>query len=223
MSNTHERYLSPAYTSPKSPYQIPIVAKNTLPTTMARSSSYDPHRVLGYFDIPSRSAPSSPQGAFFAHSPVSRSSSPARDVRRSRELNQSHSGSDFDDALVGFSLVPNWLKMAMEQDQHSGHSSAAAANKSASQRPSRYSPLNSPDSLMTTSNDTSPLSPRTPQLNVKIPHSNNLVSDAQYNANESKPELENDDYWEEEDEGYWGEMEEEEQDEDLEEAYRSVL
>lgn len=123
--------------------------------------------------------------------------------------------------------MPNWLKLAMEQDQHSGQSSAAAAYKSASHRPSHFSPINSPDSLMTTSNDASPLSPRTPQLNVTIPQSRNLISDVQNNTNTTKPDLDNNDddqrYWEEEDEGYWGEMEEAEQDEDLEEAYRSVL
>src|ERR1700721_1281865 len=114
MSNPQDRYLTPAYGSPKSPYQSPIAVKSATPQTMARSSSYDPHRVLGYFDIPSRSAPSSPQTTSLPYSPVSRSSSPFRDTRRSREFNHSHSGSDFEDALVGFSLVPNWLKIAME-------------------------------------------------------------------------------------------------------------
>src|SRR5437762_12164785 len=102
MSNTNsDRYLSPGYASPKSPYQTPIIAKNAIPTGMTRSSSYDPHRVLGYFDLPNRSAPSSPQTTSIPFSPVSRSPSPARDARRSREFNHSHSGSDLEDAQIG--------------------------------------------------------------------------------------------------------------------------
>jgi hypothetical protein len=214
MSNSsNERYLSPGYTSPKSPYQTPIIAKGPIPTGMTRSSSYDPHRALGYFDLPNRSLPSSPQTTSTPFSPVSRSSSPARDVRRSREFNHSHSGSDLEDALVGFSLVPNWLKLAMEQDQNS-----AAQQKSNTQRPNRYSPLNSPVSLTTTSNDVLPVTPRTPQLNVAIPNSN-----ASNQNSELKAEDEDQRYWEEEDEGYFGEMDEDEPDEDLEETYRSVL
>lgn len=217
MSNTNnDRYLSPGYASPKSQYQIPIIAKNPTPVSMIRSSSYDPHRVLGYFDLPNRSAPSSPQTTSIPFSPVSRSSSPARDVRRSREFNHSHSGSDLDDALVGFSLVPNWLKLAMEQDQNS-----ATQQKSNSQRPNRYGQLNSPDSLMTTSNEASPVTPRTPQLNVTIPNTKEPVSSNQ--TIESKADDDDQRYWEEEDDGYFGEMEEYEQDEDLEETYRSVL
>ena len=216
MSNTNnDRYLSPGYTSPKSPYQTPIVTKNAIPIGMTRSSSYDPHRVLGYFDLPNRSAPSSPQTTSIPFSPVSRNSSPARDVRRSREFNYSHSGSDLDDALVGFSLVPNWLKLAMEQDQNS-----TAQQKSNAHRPNRYSPLNSPDSLMTSSNDVSPVTPRTPQLNVAIPNTKEHPSSNQ--NNESKKQDEDQRYWEEEDEGYFGEMDDE-QDDDLEETYRSVL
>jgi len=216
MSNSNDRYLAPGYSSPKSPYQSPI-PKNALPTSMTRSSSYDPHRVLGYFDIPSRSAPSSPQTSYVPYSPISRGSSPARDVRRSREFT-SHSGSDLEDALVGFSLVPNWLKTAMEQDQNTSHSSNGSKNTT--QRPSRYSPLNSPDSLMTTSNDQSPLTPRTPQLNVSIPKTEESIDTKK---TETKPEEDDRRYWEEEDEGYWGEMEEDEQEEDLEETYRSVV
>src|SRR5271170_7313474 len=149
MSNSNDRYLAPGYSSPKSPYQSPI-PKNALPTSMTRSSSYDPHRVLGYFDIPSRSAPSSPQTSYVPFSPISRSSSPARDVRRSREFT-SHSGSDLEDALVGFSLVPNWLKMAMDQDKNPN---------SPTQKTTSHSPLNSPDSMLTTSTEQSPLTPR---------------------------------------------------------------
>lgn len=208
MSNTQDRYLTPGYASPKSPYQVPTFSK---PANMVRSSSYDPHRVLGYFDLPSRSAPSSPQTNSLPYSPISRSSSPARDARRSREFNYSHSGSDLEDALVGFSLVPNWLKMAMEQDQN-----PTAAQKTNPNRPRKYSPLNSPNSL-TTSNDTSPVTPRTPQLNVTIPKATEKLSSSE---KESNSEDEDRLYWEEEDEGYWGEMEEDEQDEDLEETYR---
>jgi hypothetical protein len=47
--------------------------------------------------------------------------------------------------------------------------------------------------------------------------------DQQTKETQIKPEDEDRRYWEEEDEGYFGEMEEDEQDEDLEEAYRSVL
>src|SRR5271169_5584265 len=127
MSNTQDRYLTPGFASPKSPYQVPNVTAK--PTNMARSTSYDPHRALGYFDIPSRSAPSSPQTSSLPYSPVSRSSSPARDIRRSRDFNHSHSGSDLEDALVGFSLVPNWLKMAMEQDQNSTSKTKSSTNR----------------------------------------------------------------------------------------------
>ena len=74
---------------------------------------------------------------------------------------------------------------------------------------------------MTTSNDASPVTPRTPQLNVTIPNTNEPVSSNQ--NNESKEEDEDQRYWEEEDEGYFGEMDEDEQDDDLEETYRSVL
>jgi len=215
MSNTNgDRYLSPGYTSPKSLYQTPIIAKNAIPTAMKRSSSYDPHRVLGYFDLPNRSAPSSPQTTSVPFSPISRSSSPARDARRSRGFSHSHSGSDLEDALVGFSLVPNWLKMAMEQDQNTTAQQKSSANQS-----NRYSPLNSPDSLLSTSNDASPLTPRTPQLNVAIPNTKQLESSNE--NNESKTEDEDQRYWDDEDDGYWGEMEEDDQ--DLEETYRSVL
>jgi len=224
MSNNHDRYLTPAgYASPRSPYQIPNVTKVAAPTNinMTRSSSYDPHRVLGYFDIPSRSVPSSPQTSSLPFSP-SRSSSPARDIRKSRELNPSHSGSDLEDALVGFSLVPNWLKVAMEQDHNTNNSSTG--QKSSEHRPHRYSPLNSPDSLMTTSNETSPATPRTPQLNLTIPKSKDHVSSPQDNEEKmAADEAEDQRYWAEEDEGYWGEMEEYERDEELEECYRSVL
>jgi hypothetical protein len=187
---------------------------------MSRSASSDPHRVLGYFDLPSRSAPSSPQTSYLPYnSPASRSSSPARDPRRSRDFNYSHSGSDLEDALVGFSLVPNWLKMAMEQDQNPNASSSAQKSTTANRRPYKYSPLNSPDSLLTSSNDVTPVTPRTPQLALTIPRS----EDQPAKETQIKAEDEDRRYWEEEDEGYFGEMEEDEQDEDLEEAYRSVL
>src|SRR5271155_5434947 len=145
MSNPNERYLLPAYASPRSPQQSTFPPKAT-PTNMSRSASSDPHRVLGYFDIPSRSAPSSPQTSYVPYSPISRGSSPARDVRRSREFT-SHSGSDLEDALVGFSLVPNWLKVAMDQDKNPN---------SPTQKTASHSPLNSPDSLLTTSTEQSP-------------------------------------------------------------------
>jgi hypothetical protein len=220
MSYPNDRYLAPAYSSPKSPYQSPTTARNTASIPMARSSSYDPHKVLGYFDIPSRSAPSSPQTTFLPFPPMSRSSSPARDVRRSIEYNPSHSGSDLEDALVGFSLVPNWLKMAMEQDRNSQQPSTA--QKININDP--HGRLHSPDSLMTTSNETTPVTPRTPQLMLTIPKTKDLVSSPQNKTESQKQEQEDDDrrYWEEEDEGYFGEMEEGE-DEDLEECYRSVF
>lgn len=72
---------------------------------------------------------------------------------------------------------------------------------------------------MTSSNDATPVTPRTPQLNVTIPRS----KDEAAMETQIKPEEEDRRYWEEEDEGYFGEMDEDEQDEDLEEAYRSVL
>jgi hypothetical protein len=64
-----------------------------------------------------------------------------------------------------------------------------------------------------------PRTPQTPQLNLSIPRTKEQES----NQTQLKPEDEDRRYWEEEDEGYFGEMEEDEQDEDLEEAYRSVL
>jgi hypothetical protein len=220
MTSPRDRYLAPAYGSPKSPYQTPNSAKSPTPQTMARSSSYDPHRVLGYFDIPSRSAPSSPQMSYLPYSPISRSSSPARDTRRSREYTHSHSGSDFDDALVGFSLAPNWLKLAMEQDQlPSAHDSSITGRRSP------YSPLSSPNSNTNTSAQNTPVTPRTPQLNLEIPNPKGLASGPQIIRRGSKPNRQIDEdrqYWEEEeDDGYFGEMEEEGE-EDLEEAYRSI-
>lgn len=209
MSNTNDRYLSPGYTSPKSPYQSPISIKNA--SRMTRSSSHDAHRVLGYFDLPSRSAPSSPQTTSIPlFSPISRSSSPGRDTGKPHKFNHSRSGSDLDDALVGFSLVPNWLKMAMEQGQNTNQSSRTRSNTN------RSSLLSSPDSLTTTSNEASPATPQNSQLNIKIPQTQEVQNDL-------KPEEEDQRYWEDEDEGYWGEMEEDEQDEALEEAYQSVL
>ena len=216
MSYSNDRYLAPAYSSPKSPFQSPTTARNTASIPMARSSSYDPHRALGYFDIPSRSAPSSPQTSFLPFTPMSRSSSPARDVRRSMEYNPSHSGSDLEDALVGFSLVPNWLKLAMEQDRNSQQHSAAQKTNDAR--------LHSPDSLMTTSNETTPVTPRTPQLTLTMPKTKELASSPQKETESQRQDQEDDDrrYWEEDDEGYFGEMDEGE-DEDLEECYRSVF
>lgn len=211
MSNADNHYLKPGF-SPQSPTHP--AAKN-LPINMSRSSSYDPHKVLGYFDLPSRSAPSSPQNSYIPFSPVSRSSSPAgRDVRRSRDLNVSHSGSDIEETLTGFSLVPNWLKMAMEQDQHSNQST----QKSAPRRPYKYSPLNSPDSIVSSSNDASPITPRTPQLNVALPQNEEST---QEKSGQKEEKVEDEEYWAEEDEGYFGELDEDE-DEDLEEIYRSV-
>jgi hypothetical protein len=217
MSNNNDRYLSPAYASPKSPYQSPIIGKST-PPSMARSSSYDPHRALGYFDIPSRSAPSSPQVSYTPFTPQSRSASPAREARRSREFNNSHSGSDLEDALVRFNLVPNWLKLAMEQDQ------PVMGVKPPQTPRNPSSPLNSPNSVVTSPNpNTHPI--QTPYLNLTIPQGRNVkVAELQEAAEISNAKPSDDEdrlYWEqEEDEGYWAEMEE--NDEDLEEAYRSV-
>lgn len=220
-NNNHDRYLTPAYASPKSPYQSPIIGNSIPPAqAMGRSSSYDPHRVLGYFDIPSRSAPSSPQTSYLPYTPTSRSNSPAREARRSREFShQNHSGSDFEDALVGFNLVPNWLKMAMEQDQP-----VMAGVKTTQFRQQPHSPLSSmgsPNSVLPSPNQATPMTPRTPQLNVTIPLNKDVKSPVtQEIVESSKTEDEDRRYWEEEDEGYWGEMEGDE--EDLEEAYRSV-
>jgi hypothetical protein len=212
MSNANDQYLKPGFSTPKSPTHS--AASKNVPINMSRSSSYDPHKALGYFDLPSRSAPSSPQTSYIPFSPVSRSSSPAgRDVRRSRDLNFSHSGSDIEDTLTGFSLVPNWLKMAMEQDQHSNQT-----QKSAPRRPYKYSPLNSPDSVVSSSNDASPITPRTPQLNVALPQNEESTKEK---SEQKKEQVEDEEYWAEEDEGYFGELDEDE-DEDLEEIYRSV-
>jgi hypothetical protein len=135
-------------------------------------------------------------------------------VRRSRDLNVSHSGSDIEETLTGFSLVPNWLKMAMEQDQHSNQS----AQKSAPRRPYKYSPLNSPDSIVSSSNDASPITPRTPQLNVALPQNEESTKEK---SGQKEEKVEDEEYWAEDDEGYFGELDEDE-DEDLEEIYRSV-
>jgi len=71
---------------------------------------------------------------------------------------------------------------------------------------------------MSSSNEVTPITPRTPQLNLTIPRS----KDEAATETQIKPEEEDRRYWEEEDEGYFGELDEDE-DEDLEEAYRSVL
>ena len=109
--------------------------------------------------------------------------------------------------------------MAMEQDQNTNASSSAQKSTTASRLPYKYSPLNSPDSLLTSSNEVTPVTPRTPQLALTMPRS----EDQPAKETQIKPEDEDRRYWEEEDEGYFGEMEEDEQDEDLEEAYRSAL
>ena len=223
MTSPRDRYLTAAYGSPKSPYQTPNGSKGITPQTMARSNSHEPHRVLGYFDIPSRSAPSSPQMSYLPYSPISRSSSPARDARKSKEYTYSHSGSDFDDTLVGFSLAPNWLKLAMEQDQLP----SASANNSSMPRRNPYTPpLSSPNSNVSTSAQSSPVTRRTPQLTLEFPAPEELASAAgpQIKRRASKPNGQADEdrrYWEDEDDGYFGEMEEEGE-EDLEEAYRSI-
>src|SRR5579859_2989166 len=219
MTSPRDRYLAPSYPSPKSPYQTPNnIVKGATPQAMARSSSYDPHRVLGYFDMPSRSAPSSPQMSYLPYSPVSRSSSPARDTRKSREYTHSHSGSDFDDTLMGFSLTPNWLKMAMEQDQLP----SSLANNS---RTKPSSPISSPNSNPSISDQSTPITPRTPHLNVDIPKPKELDQSPQFTRRGSKHNRQAEEdrrYWEEEeDDGYFGEMEEEGE-EDMEEAYRSI-
>jgi hypothetical protein len=117
--------------------------------------------------------------------------------------------------------------MAMEQEHNS--------NNPASQKgvprypPKRYSPLNSPDSILDSSTDPSPTTPRTPRLNIAIPKSDELSSIPANDAKRREPKAEHDDeedrrYWEEEeDDGYWGELDEDEddeKDEDLEETYR---
>jgi len=106
--------------------------------------------------------------------------------------------------------------MAMEQDQHSSQS---GTQNSAARRSYKYSPLNSPDSIVSSSNDASPITPRTPQLNVALPQ--NEVSTKDIKSEDKEKQLEDDAYWAEEDEGYFGELDEDE-DEDLEEIYRSV-
>ena len=114
--------------------------------------------------------------------------------------------------------------MAMEQDQPI---MAGGARASQLQR-TPNSPLSSPNSVLIPSpNPTTPLT-RTPQLNLTIPQDRNIndVNSQPIVINQVSGTKQTEDedrrYWEEEeDEGYWGEMEEEE--EDLEEAYRSVL
>jgi len=98
-------------------------------------------------------------------------------------------------------------------------------NKSNGIRPKRYSPLNSPDSIISSSNETTPQTPRTPQLNVTIPKSHDIVSAQKEDITKEEVQNEEEDrrYWEEEDDGYFGEMEDHEEDEDLEEEYRSVF
>ena len=111
--------------------------------------------------------------------------------------------------------------MAMERDQN-----GIVQNKSSAElRPRRYSPLNSPDSvLLSSSNGNTPQTPRTPQLNIPIPKSHNIVTGQREDTTKRQVDNEEEDrrYWEEDDDGYFGEMEDHE-DEDLEEAYRSVL
>lgn len=219
MNNPHDRYLSPAYGSPKSSYQSTSLPNVVTPPAMARATSFDKRRTLGYFDIPTRATPSSPQASSLPYSPISRGSSPAREARLSRDFNHSHSGSDFEDALVGFSLVPNWLKMAMEQDNHR----PTSAPRPSSLGPATYATMPSPASTVSTPNETRPVTPRIPQLHLAIPLGKELISAPPEKLDAAKLEREGDDdrrYWEEEDEGYWAEMDEEEE-EDLEEAYRS--
>jgi hypothetical protein len=101
----------------------------------------------------------------------------------------------------------------MEQDQN------ATTEQKSTNPPRKYSPLNSPDSSMASSNDPSPITSGTRPLSLTIPEkSEKTVSSSQ---KQSKPEDEDQRYWDEEDEGYWGEIEGDE--EDLEETYRSVL
>jgi hypothetical protein len=208
--HNHDRYLNPSYSSPKSPYQSPGTGKTSpIAMSMGRSSSYDPHRVLGYFDIPSRSAPSSPQSSSLPYTPVSRSSSPAReDVRRSKDFNSlsRHGGSDFDDALHGFSLVPHWLKIAMEK-----HVPVESVMKV---RPS--SSLQSP-------NESAPTNGRPVSLVVDIPQKETHPPSSEASSKTVSAEDEDRRYWEEEEEdgSYLATMEDD--DEDLEECYRSVL
>src|ERR1700736_492309 len=99
MNSANDRYLSPASASPKSSYQIPAIPRVASPPAMARATSFDKRRTLGYFDIPTRTPSSPGLSSSLPYSPISRSSSPAREARMSRELNHSHSGSDFKDAL----------------------------------------------------------------------------------------------------------------------------
>jgi len=108
----------------------------------------------------------------------------------------------------------------MEKDQNGN-----VPNKSNGIRPKRYSPLNSPDSIISSSNETTPQTPRTPQLNVHIPKSHDIVSAQKEDPAKQEVQNEEEDrrYWEEEDDGYFGEMEDHEDEEDLEEAYRSVF
>jgi hypothetical protein len=153
------------------------------------------------------------------HSPVSRGSSPAREVRRSREYNYSHSGSDLEDALHGFSLVPSWLKVAMEKDQNGNSTSTQRYQDSQH----RYSPVNSPESIVTTSSETTPNSIRVPELSVPVPKKGVFNTSEAVEKDQVEKNAEDDArYWDEQDDGYWGEMEGEEQEEDLEECYRSV-
>ena len=103
----------------------------------------------------------------------------------------------------------------MEQDQHQNRS---GVKRTGHQRINKYSPLNSPDSIVSSSNDVSPITPRTPQLNISVPLNEESTKDSKP---DEKQQLEDEAYWAEDDEGYFGEMEGDE-DDDLEEIYRSV-
>jgi hypothetical protein len=109
----------------------------------------------------------------------------------------------------------------MEQDQPTPKSSTL--RPTLPPKTSSASSLNSPNSITTMSTpstEATPVIPRTPQLNLALPQAEKFNSPKRRNSKPTQAEDEDRRYWEEEeDEGYWGEMEQDE--EDLEEEYRS--
>jgi len=63
------------------------------------------------------------------------------------------------------------------------------------------------------------MTPRTPQLNVSVPQNQESTKDNK--SDEKQQQLEDEAYWADEDDGYFAEMEADDE-EDLEEIYRSV-
>jgi len=128
-----------------------------------------------------------------------------------------------EDALAGFTLVPNWLKLAMEQDQP-----VITGSRPNLPQLKPFTPLiSSPSSFPPSSADPLFTMSPTPHLNLRIPGNQTDAINPANDFPDPNPKIDHDDddedrrYWEqEEDEGYLPEMED---DEDLEEVYRSVF